>query len=63
MAPAEKAALVDAWSVDVVGLALVGIRRRHPQAGAEEIRFQLGRLLLGDAVAEQVRETRRTGRP
>lgn len=60
MAPAQKAALVDAWSADVA--ALVGVRRRHPHADVEEIRFQLGRLLLGDAVAQKVRESQRTRR-
>lgn len=54
MAPARKAALVDAWSADVTALALVGLRRRHPRAGEEEIRFRLGCLLFGDAVAEQL---------
>lgn len=62
MAPARKAALVNAWSADVAALALVGLRRRHPQAGDAEIRFRLGSLLLGEAVAEQLWGPSRSGR-
>lgn len=60
MTPARKAALVDAWSRDVTALAIVGLRRRHPGAADEEIRFRLACLLLGDSLAEQVIQHSRT---
>ncbi|CAN5852153.1 hypothetical protein BH23ACT10_BH23ACT10_35990 [soil metagenome] len=47
MSTAKKAELADSWSRDCIRLALVGIRRRYPDASSQEHRMRLGLRLLG----------------
>ncbi len=47
MAPAARAQLADSLTRDCETLALAGIRIRHPDATAEELRLRLGALRLG----------------
>lgn len=56
MSPAKKAELVNAWSADLFELAKAGIRMRHPDASAEEIRAHLGQLLYTTLPALRVNE-------
>lgn len=56
MTPAKKAELVNAWSADLFELAKAGIRMRHPDASAEEIRSLLGELLYTTLPALHVKQ-------
>jgi len=47
MTTAEKAQLVDSLTRGCEALALAGIRMRHPDATAEELRLRLGALRMG----------------
>jgi hypothetical protein len=47
MTPAAKAQLVNALTRDCETLALAGIRIRHPDATADELRLRLGGMRLG----------------
>jgi hypothetical protein len=43
-------------------LAIAGIKQRHPQADAQEIRHRLAALLYGDEVADRIFATNRSDR-
>jgi len=47
MTPAAKAQLVNALTRDCETLALAGLRVRHPDATADELRLRVGGLRLG----------------
>lgn len=47
MTPAEKCGLVDSLTRGSEAFALAGIRMRHPDATAEELRLRLGALRIG----------------
>jgi hypothetical protein len=51
MSPIEKFCLVSAISRNVQELSLAGIRRRHPDATNDELRFHLAVAKLGDELA------------
>ena len=44
---AEKLRLVEALNRDCEALALAGLRARHPNATADELRLRLGALRIG----------------
>jgi len=46
LSPAEKAAMVSAWTRAVQEAAIAGLRERHPDASDEEVRLRLGSLRL-----------------
>jgi len=55
-APAwRKLAMVDQLNQTVRTLALSGLRRRHPRACPEELKWLLAELTLGHDLAQQVR--------
>ena len=52
--PLRKLEMVGQLNQTVRTLALSGLRQRHPQATAEELRRRLADLLLGPALAARV---------
>jgi len=52
--PWRKLEMVGQMNQAVRTLALSGLRQRHPQATAEELRRRLADLLLGPALAAEV---------
>lgn len=50
----RKFAVVDSLNETVRMLALSGIKQRHPDATAEEIRLLLAELMLGEELAQKV---------
>ena len=48
--PERKAQLIEALCEDVRTLALVGVRRRHPQASAREQALRVGALTIERAL-------------
>jgi hypothetical protein len=50
MSPAAKARMVESLTRDCEALGLAGIRIRHPEATADELRLRLGGLRLGRAL-------------
>lgn len=51
---AERLAHVSAMSLAVQRLALAGIRERHPQASARELRLRLASLRLDPQIMQEV---------
>jgi hypothetical protein len=49
---AERVELLDAMHRDVEQLAIIGIRRQHPDAGEEEVRYLLCRRRHGAQLAD-----------
>lgn len=54
LGPAERLAIAVGLTQGVRSLAEAGLRRRYPQAGAEELRCRLAALLYGRAAAERL---------
>lgn len=54
MSAAEKVRLVSDADLTARQLALIGLRRRHPGASAEELHRRLMDLLLGEELALKV---------
>ncbi len=54
MTPGERANMVRAMNRSCEALALAGIRQRHPDADAEEIRMRLGVLRIGPELMREV---------
>lgn len=54
MPPAKKMAIVDGLNETIKTLAISGLKERHPNATAEEIRFLLAELMLGSELARKV---------
>jgi len=52
MPMAQRVELLDAMHRDVEQLAIVGIRRQHPNAGEEEVRYLLCRRRHGAELAD-----------
>jgi hypothetical protein len=50
----RKFELLDDLNRSARALAMVGLRRRHPQASEDELRRHLADLILGADLAEQV---------
>ena len=51
--PARKLEMMAQLNATVRALALAGLRRRHPQAGEDELQRRLADLLLGPELAER----------
>lgn len=58
LTPEQRLAAAAAWSDDVRALAEAGIRSRHPEFGPDEVRAAMADILLGPALAEEVRRAR-----
>ncbi|HPB30477.1 MAG TPA: hypothetical protein PLB62_03380 [Candidatus Sumerlaeota bacterium] len=54
MPPWKKIAIVDGLNEAVKILAISGIKQRHPEATAEQVRRMLADLLLGEELARKV---------
>jgi len=54
MGPASRVALAARMSDDMRGLALQGIRTRHPDYDDQQARHALFRLLLGDDLTRAI---------
>lgn len=54
LSAAERLRLVSATTRAVMGLALAGIRRRHPQASERECFLRLAAIRLGVDITRQV---------
>ncbi len=52
--PARKMEMLAGLNASARTLALVGLRRRHPQADAGQLRRKLAGLLLGEELARKV---------
>jgi hypothetical protein len=54
LGPAERLAIAAGLTQGVRALAEAGLRRRHPRAGADELRWRLAALLYGRAAADRL---------
>lgn len=54
MSSVQKAALVEGATIDVLTLALIGIRKSHPKASERERFVRLAERLLGAPLVRQV---------
>jgi len=54
MPPWRKMAMIDDLNATVKAFALSGLKQRHPNASAEQIRHMLAELILGEALAAKV---------
>ncbi len=54
MPPWKKLALVDDFNETVRAFAISGLRQRHPDASADQIRRKLADLILGEELANKV---------
>ncbi len=61
-APHERLASALALTLATRELAIAGIKQRHPQADASEIRHRLAALLYGDDVADRIFAAKRSDR-